>query len=226
MASASPNSTVTEHAQAVPQPTEPVGKPGAPMRMLAPPGLLRCLIYSWNDSRAEGLQSAAENEAWDAIVCNNAGKFIKHLFRMKVPLTIVDLPEPNQVNYQKMREASAKVCDISDSLLILCGNSEDSSEEIWARGLGAWSYLPQVTNPRKINWVFEEARKAVARTASSGLEHQSTSNSIQMLMASMPPPTQESPPQSGESMARGGDRITPLTHSRISTDAQQKRKRT
>ena len=193
------------------------------MRILAPPGLLRCLIYSWSDSRAQDLQSAAEKEAWDAVVCDSAGKFIKHLFRMKVPLTIVDLPGATESNYLQMREASAKVCDISNSLLLVCGSHEEPSEEIWARGLGAWTYLSEVTDPHKIDWVFQEARKAVARTASAALESQSTSQAIDTPVAGMPPPTPDSPPSRGESMARGGDRITPLTHRRISTDAQQKR---
>lgn len=223
MASASPNTTASEHVQPVPERVEPLGKPKAPVQILAPPGLLRCLIYSWNDSRAKGLQSAAEKEAWEAVVCDNAGKFVKHLFRMKVPLTIVDLPEVTQVDYSKMREASAKVSHISDSLLILCGNGDDPSEEIWARGLGAWTYLSEVSDPHKIDWVFQEARKALARVSSAGLESQATNESLEMRLASKPPPTHESSASGSDSKAKGGNRITPLPHRRISTDAQQKR---
>ena len=61
----------------------------APLRVLAPPGLLRCLIFSWSDLRAKRLQSAAEREAWEAIVCSKAGKFLKHVFQQGLNLLLI-----------------------------------------------------------------------------------------------------------------------------------------
>ena len=142
----------------------------APTEVVAPPGLLRCLILSWNEVRAEGLQRAAERQAWDALVCSNSAVFIKQLFRMKVPLTIVDLPEVSAAEYSKMRMASAKVREVSDALLVVCAASAECDEEIWARELGAWAYMPEVPDPTSVDWVFEEARSALARQASASLE--------------------------------------------------------
>ncbi len=139
----------------------------APMRVLAPPGLLRCLIFSWSELRAKRLQSAAEQEAWEAIVCVNAGKFLRHVFQQKVPLTLVDLPQVDLSVYAEMRAATVKVCEASDSLLIICGSEASAEEELWARQLGVWTYLPEVERPAELDWIFVEARKALAQRATA-----------------------------------------------------------
>lgn len=141
-----------------------------PIRVLAPPGLLRCLIFSWSDVRAKRLQSAAEQEAWEAIVCSNAGKFLKHVFQQKVPLTLVDLPQVDLSVYAEMRAATVKVCEASDSLLIICGAEPSADEELWARQLGVWTYLPEVDRPEELDWIFVEARKALAQQAATYVE--------------------------------------------------------
>lgn len=180
MASASSRSSLTEHVvsrgQAVPKGRlQPKREVQAPVRVLAPPGLLRCLIFSWSDARAQRLQSAAEKEAWEATVCSNAGKFLKHVFLQKVPLTLVDLPQIDLSVYPQMRDATVKVCQVSDSLLILCGAKTNADEELWARQLGVWTYLPEVERPAELDWIFAEARKAIAQRATACVDSQSVS---------------------------------------------------
>ena len=150
----------------------PKGEVQAPVRVLAPPGLLRCLIFSWSDMRAKRLQSAAEKEAWEAIVCSSAGKFLKHVFQQKVPLTLVDLPQVDLSVYAEMRDATIKVCEVSDSLLIICGAEASADEELWARQLGVWTYLPEVERPAELDWIFGEARKALAQQATAFVDSQ------------------------------------------------------
>lgn len=172
MASASSQTSLTAHllpsGRVVPNGhLLPQREVQAPVRVLAPPGLLRCLIYSWSDLRAKRLQSAAENEAWEATVCSNAGKFLKHVFQQKVPLTLVDLPQVDLSVYAEMRDATVKVCEVSNSLLIICGASATADEELWARTLGVWTYLPEVVRPAELDWIFVEARKAIAQRAAT-----------------------------------------------------------
>ncbi len=120
MASASSRTNVSDHVL-------PAGKAQTPVRVLAPPGLLRCLILSWSDQRAQRFRSSAEREAWEAIVCNSAGKFLQHVFKQKIPLTVVDLPQTKFDGYAELRKATAKVCEVSDSLLIICGAGENEN---------------------------------------------------------------------------------------------------
>lgn len=160
MASASSQTDVSDHVL-------PIGKVQTPVRVLAPPSLLRCLILSWSDQRAQRLQLAAEKEDWEAIVCSGTSKFFRYVFQQKVPLTVVDLPRTELDNYTELRNATTKVCEVSDSLLIICGAGENESEETWARQLGVWAYVPHVARPADLDWVFVEARKALAQQASA-----------------------------------------------------------
>jgi hypothetical protein len=163
VASASSRPTATDHLL-------PAGKVQTPVRVLAPPGLLRCLILSWSEHRAQRLKQAAEREAWDVVAYSGAGKFLKHLFQEKVPLTLVDLPKVTWDSYAKLQNVTAKVRDVSESLLVICGAQESDTEETWARELGVWAYVPDAERPAELDWIFVEARKATAQRASARID--------------------------------------------------------
>jgi len=78
-------------------------------------------------------------------------------------LTIVDLPPRGTASYVKLREMAARTCGVNRSLLVVCGATADSDEELWARQLGAWAYLPGTTDLSSLKLVFAEARKALAK---------------------------------------------------------------
>jgi len=138
-----------------------------PLRDVAPPGLLRCLLVSFSDQRTELLQAAAENEAWQVVVCGDARQFARNIFRLKVPLAIVDLPKLNVAGYAELRDATTRAHDVSDAMLVVCGADGDTAEELWARQLGTWVYLPKANDPEGLEFVFREARKALAKQATS-----------------------------------------------------------
>ncbi len=135
---------------------------------LVTPDLLSCLMLSWCEQRAQMLQSAAQEESWQAKVCDDVQEFLRSVFQLDVPLTIVDLPSKGSLNkgavsYAELREMATQVGGLNRSLLIICGASGDREEEQWARGLGAWAYLPGVTDPSGLRTVFVEARKSLAK---------------------------------------------------------------
>src|SRR5262245_25862780 len=57
----------------------------------APPRLLRCLVVSPCAERRRLIRAAAESQAWDAILCRDAGEFLRAAFKRLVPLIVVDL---------------------------------------------------------------------------------------------------------------------------------------
>lgn len=116
------------------------------------------------------LRLAAENEAWQAIVCCDAGQFMRNVFQLKAPLTIVDLPRPQDAGYEELREATERSREVSNSLLVVSVAQGNSADELWARQLGVWTHLPEATDPRGLEMVFCEARKAVARQATAYME--------------------------------------------------------
>jgi len=143
----------------------PQGERQVPRRAMAPPGLLRCLVVSWSDQRAELFRSAAESEAWQAVVCQDMGQFMRQVFRMKFPLTIVDLPPPDADGYSELREAAARSREVSKSLLVVSVAQASANDELWARQLGVWAHLPEASDSAGLEMVFREARKALARQA-------------------------------------------------------------
>ncbi len=132
---------------------------------LAPPGLLRCLAFSWSRRRARVLRTAAGAQGWDAIAAADAAEFLRSACQLKVPLTVVDLPQANTHLSATFRAAAERVQAWGQSLVVVSVAEANVADELWARQLGAWSYLPEVTGQEGWELVFCDARQAVARQA-------------------------------------------------------------
>jgi hypothetical protein len=129
----------------------------------APPRLLRCLVVSASATRRRLIRAAAESEAWEAIVCRDAGEFLRAAFKRCVPLMIVDLPGEESADYWALCEAAGTARQMSTALVAVAGYGIRDGEELWARQLGAWTYLSEAHTQRGFEFVFGEARAAVAR---------------------------------------------------------------
>lgn len=140
----------------------PEGRLEVPSRTLLLPDLLRCLVLTWSEGRADLLRSAARNESWQATVNIDVQEFLRNVFLLRVPLTFVDLPELKERAYSDWQGAAERAKDLSDSLVVVCGFGRDPAEELWARQLGAWVYLPGDNGSAGLELVFGDARKAVA----------------------------------------------------------------
>jgi hypothetical protein len=131
----------------------------------APPQLLRCLVVSTSAERRRLIREAAEAQTWDAIVCRDAGEFLRVAFKRSVPLLLVDLPRDVSPEYWELREAAASAKQVTQSLLMVAGSGVEAGEELWARSLGAWAYLSDAHVQRGFEFVLSEAREAIARNA-------------------------------------------------------------
>lgn len=109
------------------------------------------------------IRAAAEIYAWDAIVCRDAGEFLRVAFKRTAPLIVVDLPAEGSTAYGPLKEATERIHGISRALLTVAGSGA-AAEEIWARGLGVWSYLSEAETQESLGFVFDEARRAAVRS--------------------------------------------------------------
>ncbi len=150
----------------------------APLDTFVIPDLLGCLVLSWSEQRAQLLQSIARDESWQVRVCDDVQAFLRSIFQLDVPLTIVDLPCRGSTSYAELRQMATHAGGLNRSLLVICGTAssgvvggvvDNGEEEQWARQLGAWAYLPGATDRSGLRLVFAEARKALARRSSSNL---------------------------------------------------------
>jgi len=144
------------------------------------PGLLRCLVISWSGQRAKMLQSVAEEESWQAEVCDDVQDFLRNVFRLDASLTVIDLPHADTAAYEELRNVTAQASGpqnsgLGSSLFVICGaksaiQEEIRQEEIWARQLGVWAYLPGIGDAEGLKLVFAEARMAMAKQLSMHVE--------------------------------------------------------
>lgn len=141
----------------------PRGEAAKVVARSAPPQLLRCLVVSLSADRRRLIRTAAEAQAWDAIICRDAGEFLRAAFKRSVPLIVVDLPDASSPAYGELLGATERVKEISGSLMMVAGTGVDATEEVWARQLGAWAYFCEANSQRGFEFLLHEARQAVER---------------------------------------------------------------
>ena len=128
------------------------------------------MVFTWSPERAEFLQSIAESELWKTTARLDSSEFLRDLFRLQFPLVFADMPEPERKFYSAMKHAVTCAADMRKSQLIVCGQETNAVEEIWARSLGAWAYLPGEAGPQGLEQLFGEARKSIAKQATNYME--------------------------------------------------------
>ena len=126
-------------------------------------GLLQCLIVSAKAARQQMLVDAASTGGWETIVCGDAPSALRCLSRVFVRLALVDLEKPAP---GELRQVVEKLAATSGVLVIVCGNEDDIQEEIWARQLGAWLYLPGVEGAG-VSVLCDEARQITEQMAAA-----------------------------------------------------------
>ena len=121
------------------------------------------MVVSLSAERRRLIRTAAEAQAWDAIVCRDAGEFLRTAFKRSVPLIVVDMPAASSPAYVDLKGVIERAKEITHSLMLIVGTEADVAEELWARQLGAWAYLCEANSLRGFEFLLEEARHAVER---------------------------------------------------------------
>lgn len=143
-----------------------------PSRTKAKQGLLReeavridtsqCLVVSADQACREALAEAGSKAGWETVVCADAQNALAAVRRTRFSLVWIDL------NYHGrtpagFRQLCQTVTGMPNMLVIVSGHEADADEEIWARQLGVWLYLPGIS-PVHVDEFAElyEAAKQVA----------------------------------------------------------------
>ncbi len=142
-----------------------IGKP------LSSRGALECLIVSGNNTRRETLSRAATESGWSSVVCGDPDTARHMASRIAVKLAIVDLEKCSPADLGGLRDLSAELTRLGGPLLVVCGTDGDAQQEIWARQLGAWLYLPGMAGVDAMATLCGEARQVVEKSNSNGFGH-------------------------------------------------------
>jgi hypothetical protein len=127
----------------------------------------KCLIASTDGAKREMICLAATEAGWDTIVCADEHKAMAAAQRTRFQMAWVDLDvSPAKSAF---RDLCQTVAALPGVLLVICGHVNDSAEEIWARQLGVWLYLPGLSldHANEISLLCEQAQRVAGRSKAS-----------------------------------------------------------
>jgi DNA-binding NtrC family response regulator len=123
-------------------------------------GVLHCLVASAETARQRLFAQSAQQWGWETTVCNNSADAQWAVARMCTQLAFVDLEGEQGAGFQPLVR---QLADQRQVLLVVCGHEQDGVEEVWARQLGVWFYLPGICELNTIGLLCRDARSIVAQ---------------------------------------------------------------
>jgi ActR/RegA family two-component response regulator len=132
---------------------------------------IHCLVVSGSQSRREMLSRAAKEAGWDTVVCADAANAWSAVQRHRFEMALIDLEFAADTD--ACREFTEHVSSSQQALLVVCGQEGNALEEIWARQLGAWLYLPGVAQKSDVRALCSEAVPVVEKLTGKTLAAQS-----------------------------------------------------
>lgn len=120
-------------------------------------GLLQCLVVAGDDTRRDALTWAAVDAGWKALSCPDIQTAQDYYSRYVTQMAVIDLQgtaTEDQAGYTVLIDNLARH---SDLLMVVCGHEGEIQEELWARQIGVWMYLPGVDEVAELSPLFGEA---------------------------------------------------------------------
>lgn len=125
-------------------------------------GLYQCLISSASRTRKNMLSKAAADGGWDSILCTSPEEVGNNFDLAMFQFALVDLDHRGATPSGARDLVQGLIQDDPQILIGVCGHEADPEEEIWARQLGVWLYLPGATTSSEMSLLFEQALQIVA----------------------------------------------------------------
>ncbi|HVU85783.1 MAG TPA: hypothetical protein VHD36_00575 [Pirellulales bacterium] len=125
----------------------------------------QCLIVATDDARRDNLGFAAREGGWDVTSCGDVGSAVTHARQRSLQMAIVDISGSASADRASFRFLVEQLACTSRMLLLVCGNLDDPREEVWARHLGVWMYLPGAIDGTELVGLCVAARETVERLA-------------------------------------------------------------
>ena len=103
-----------------------------------------CLVASASLEKRAFLSDAAAHAGWETVGCADAQNATAAARRVRFQMAWIDLDHHGQTP-SGFRDLCQTLAATPEMLLAVCGHVSDSDEEIWARQLGVWLYLPGIS---------------------------------------------------------------------------------
>jgi hypothetical protein len=131
-----------------------------------------CLIVSPDAGHRKQFSQAADSSGWKTFATADPHEALQYMCRNLFKLIVLDFqefaqPETN-TQIENYRSLAEYIRWIGGSLLVINGPEKDSSlhaesVELWARQLGAWTYLPGGFPKSNLSDLCDQALQAVDR---------------------------------------------------------------
>ena|GEM_PF-2025722 len=120
-------------------------------------GLLHCLVVSGEADRREALSWAALQGGWKTVPCVDVPMAEACFRRMFLQLAVVDLQRSNHVPREHLEKLIETLAASGNMLLVVCGDEGNLDQEIWARQIGVWMYVPGINHGSDLKTLLGEA---------------------------------------------------------------------
>jgi hypothetical protein len=127
------------------------------------PGLSRCLVVTGQAGFRNRLTAATELAGWEECDAPKTDGDIRSAIDGDYRLVLVDIANPVGNRVSDMVELAEEFAARPETLVVICGPEDGIDEELWARQLGAWVYLPGAIAGDGLVSLFHEAVRLADR---------------------------------------------------------------
>ena len=124
---------------------------------------LSCMVLGTSEHRRLAIADTAEQAGWVTSDSDGAKTSRAALLREPRQLIVIDLTSESGSAPETLKRLAERVARDKSTLLMLCGNEGNVMEEIWARQLGVWIYLPGVLCGSDLTSLLREANHVSRR---------------------------------------------------------------
>ncbi len=122
-----------------------------------------CVIVSSDPLKQMMFGQAAKRAGWRSVVCADRAAAMEKIAEGTVGVALIDVATADRVAAQDHRLLVEGLSAHESILSVVCGRSNDSQEEIWARQHRTWMYLPGVAPESDLDPVLGAAKEVADR---------------------------------------------------------------
>jgi hypothetical protein len=130
------------------------------------PGVIQALVVSGDRGLRNRLEAVSELSGWSACDVPADSAELGAAIEGDYQLVVVDIANPVGDRVNDSIEVAEEFAGRPGSLLVICGSEDNVDEELWARQLGVWVYLPGVSSGDALVSLFSDARRLAERRGS------------------------------------------------------------
>ena len=129
--------------------------------------MLGCLVVSGDTSRRQQFVAAANLAGWSGWTVPEDTSSLHDAADQEFSLAIIDIASPVGERLSDTLELAEELAARPNTLVVICGSEDNVDEELWARQLGVWLYLPGVADGDSLASLCIEARRLQGGVAPS-----------------------------------------------------------